>query len=208
MDTLMIIEQENTPPRKVKMVLPLRNGGLIIEFNNEHLVKWLRDTEDKTLLTEYLGPSTSIHKQTYPIVAQYLPINLPIEDETLLHKIEKDNNLPNKSIESMRWIKPPQHRSNEQRKAFAMIQLRDAHMANSILRKGICIANKCITVHKDKKEPIQCAKCQKFGHVACNCKATVDTCATYGGPHRTSTCNAYCTKCCINCRSQNHASWS
>jgi hypothetical protein len=91
------------------MVLPLRNGGLIIKFNNEHLVKWLRDTKGKTLLTEYLGPSTFIHKQTYPIVAQYLPINPSIKDETLLHKIEKENNLPNKSIESVCWIKPPQH---------------------------------------------------------------------------------------------------
>jgi hypothetical protein len=90
------------------MVLPLRNGGLIIKFDNEHLAKWLRDTEGKMLLTEYLGPSTSIHGQTYPIVAQYLPINLPVEDETLLCKIEKENNLPNKSIASMRWIKPPQ----------------------------------------------------------------------------------------------------
>ncbi|KAG2032057.1 hypothetical protein BDR03DRAFT_874703, partial [Suillus americanus] len=193
---------------EVKMVLPLHNGGLIVEFDNEHLAKWLCGAEGKALLTKQLGPATFICEQTFPIVAQYLPINLPLDDRNLLCKIEKDNNLLDSSIASMRWIKPPQRRSNEQRKAFAMIHFRDAHMANSILREGICIANEHITVHKDKKEPIRCAKCQKFGHIAHNCKATVDTCTTCGGSHCTSTCNTYRTEHCINCKTQNHTSWS
>ncbi|KAG2066508.1 hypothetical protein BDR04DRAFT_1029864, partial [Suillus decipiens] len=146
--------------------------------------------------------------QTFSIVAQYLPINLILEDSNLLCKIKKDNNLPDNSIASMHWIKPPQCRSNEQRKAFAMIHLRDAHTANSILREGICIANEHITVHKDKKEPVRCTKYQKFRYIAWNCKAPGDTCATCGGPHHTSTCNAYHTECCVNCKTQNHASWS
>ncbi|KAG1807041.1 uncharacterized protein BJ212DRAFT_1282645 [Suillus subaureus] len=190
------------------MVLPLHNGGLIIEFNNELLAKWLQGTEGKTLLMEQLGPMTCIQKQTFPIVGQYLPINLPLSNVDLLHRIKKNNNLPDETTAFMHWIKPPQCQSNEQRKAFTMIHLRDAHMANSILQEGICITNEHITVHKDKKEPIHYAKCQKFGHIAHNCKTLVDTYATCGGSHHTTTCNAYQTECCINCKTQNHASWS
>ncbi|KAG2066509.1 hypothetical protein BDR04DRAFT_1160178 [Suillus decipiens] len=38
---LTAIKWEDTPTRDVKMVLPLCNGGLIVEFDNENIAKWL-----------------------------------------------------------------------------------------------------------------------------------------------------------------------
>ncbi|KAG2132122.1 uncharacterized protein EDB93DRAFT_1094054, partial [Suillus bovinus] len=68
--------------------------------------------------------------RTFPIVAEYLPIQLQINDELLLRRIELDNSLLTNSITSICWIKPPQRRSLEQCKAFALIYIADPHSAN------------------------------------------------------------------------------
>ncbi|KAG1790857.1 uncharacterized protein HD556DRAFT_1211102, partial [Suillus plorans] len=99
-------------------------------------------------------------------------------------------------------------RTHQQRKVFALLQVADATTANDILRDGLCIDNERITVRKDKKEPICCAKCQCFGHIARSCMATFDTCGTCGDQHCTTQCNTFRTTRCINCRSSEHTSWS
>ncbi|KAG2075525.1 hypothetical protein BDR04DRAFT_1005034 [Suillus decipiens] len=96
--------------------------------------------------------------------------------------------------------------SVEQQKAFALMQVTDIHMANNILKDGICIANEQINVCKDKKEPICCAKCQKFNHITKNYTILLNICGTCGDNHRTSTCNSYRTTHCINCHSNQHTS--
>ncbi|KAG2739061.1 hypothetical protein P692DRAFT_201680119, partial [Suillus brevipes Sb2] len=95
-----------------------------------------------------------------------------------------------------------------QTKAFALVHVSDIHVANDILRDGLCVANERISVRKDKKEPMRCAKCQKYNHIAKNCSSEVDICGTCGDNHRTSSCISYRTTKCINCRSQQHTSWS
>ncbi|KAG1785102.1 uncharacterized protein HD556DRAFT_1200426, partial [Suillus plorans] len=94
-----------------------------------------------------------------------------------------------------------------QRKAFALLQVADAFTANNILRDGICIDNERISVRKDKKEPIRCAKCQCFGHITRNFTDPSNMCGTCAEPHITSQCNAYRTTRCVNCHSNDHTSW-
>ncbi|KAG2743040.1 hypothetical protein P692DRAFT_201724237, partial [Suillus brevipes Sb2] len=80
--------------------------------------------------------------------------------------------------------------------------------ANDIIKRGLCIQNERFTICKDKKEPMRCAKCQNFGHIARNCKAASDTCGTCGAQHRTSDCHAFKTEFCSNCSNDQHTSWS
>ncbi|KAG1807254.1 uncharacterized protein BJ212DRAFT_1226753, partial [Suillus subaureus] len=61
---------------------------------------------------------------------------------------------------------------------------------------------------KDRKEPTHCTKCQSFNHIAKNCKAEHDICGTCSDQHHTSACNSFCMTQCVNCRSQQHMSWS
>ncbi|OAX31070.1 hypothetical protein K503DRAFT_704281, partial [Rhizopogon vinicolor AM-OR11-026] len=63
-------------------------------------------------------------------------------------------------------------------------------------------------VRKDKKEPIRCARCQQFAHIARNCSAAVEACGTCGNQHRTADCKAYRSDHCINCKTPHHTSWS
>jgi len=199
---------ETTPPGKVKAITVLRNGGIIVELESEALALWLNNPAGKAALESNLDITVLFRRRTYPIVLEYLPIQTQVENENFTKLVEQENNLPPNTIASIRWIKPPTKRSAEQRKAFALMQITDIHLANNILRDGICIANDRISIHKDKKEPLRCAKCQKYNHIAKNCKTSLDICGTCGNNHRTSMCSAYRTTRCVNCRSQQHTSWS
>jgi hypothetical protein len=202
------IRDANTPDGNIKAITALRNGGVIVELESEDLAAWLRTPEAKARLEGQFDSTVSFRTRTYTLVLEYLPIHLQIYDENFLDGITNENQLPPDSLTSIRWIKPPTRRSQEQRKAFALLQVADAPTANNILRDGICVDNERISVRKDRKEPIRCAKCQRYGHIARNCSDESDTCGTCGEQHRSSSCNAYRTTRCVNCRNSNHTSWS
>uniref|UniRef100_T1GW04 CCHC-type domain-containing protein n=1 Tax=Megaselia scalaris TaxID=36166 RepID=T1GW04_MEGSC len=52
----------------------------------------------------------------------------------------------------------------------------------------------------------QCFKCQRFGHLAVNCKSSADICAQCGQNHQSNNCRSNCIKC-PNC-GENHPSTS
>ncbi|KAG2037955.1 hypothetical protein BDR03DRAFT_813926, partial [Suillus americanus] len=53
-----------------------------------------------------------------------------------------------------------------------------------------------------------CVQCQRWGHIAKECKAPQDICGTCRKNHCTNECNAYRTFHCISCNSNDHASWN
>ncbi|OJA14337.1 hypothetical protein AZE42_13669, partial [Rhizopogon vesiculosus] len=134
---------------------------------------------------------------------------MKIEQAGFLQSLEHENSLPEHSLTALRWIKPPLCCTKDQQKAFAILHIADAQTANDILKEGICIDKQRIAVRKDKREPIHCARCQRFGHIARNCSAARDACGTCGNQHRTADCTAsYRSEYCLNCKSQHHMSWS
>ncbi|KAG2078203.1 hypothetical protein BDR04DRAFT_967660, partial [Suillus decipiens] len=145
---------------------------------------------------------------TFPIVTEYLPIQLQIQDKTFLRSVEQDNSLPANLIAFIQWIKPPQHRSTNQCKAFTLVHIADPHMANLILKEGICINNECISVYKDRHKPIHCAKCQKYRYIAWTCPAEFNVCGICSNQHHTTKCSSPCTMVCVNCQSHHYASWN
>lgn len=207
-DILLDIRSEGTPTGTVRAVQRLRNGGLIVELDNENLAGWLKGPTGRILLESHLDSTACIRDRTFSIVIQFLLITYEIERDDFPRHIEAENHLPPNSIASIRWIKPPQRRTREQRTAFALLQVKDVETANNILKEGICIDAHRYAVNKDHKEPLRCAKCQKFGHMARNCSSPHDICGTCSGRHRTAQCNAFRTECCVSCKSQSHTSWS
>ncbi|KAG2047227.1 hypothetical protein BDR06DRAFT_897842, partial [Suillus hirtellus] len=192
----------------IRAVTPIRNRGIIVELDSEELATWLQEPTGRALLEEQFESTISFRSRTFALVLEYLPIRLQLDDTSLLRRVETENSLPADSLSSIRWIKPVARRFVEQWKAFALLHVADAFTANNILQDGICINNEHVNVQKDKKEPIRYAKCQHFGHIACNCTSSVDTCGTCAGAHITSQCNAYRTTKCANCRADDHTSWS
>ncbi|KIK34516.1 hypothetical protein CY34DRAFT_97858 [Suillus luteus UH-Slu-Lm8-n1] len=193
---LATIRTDSTPPGDIRSVAPLRNGGLVVELESEHLALWLGGVEGRALLEGHFDSAVSFRNRTFPIVLEYLPIHLQIEQTEFLRKIEEENCLPTDTLSSIRWIKPPLRHSQTQRKAFALLQVSTASYANDILRDGICIDSERFAVRKDRKEPTRCAKCQRYGHIARNCTASLDTCGTCSGDHRTTqNCPEFIRRC-------------
>jgi hypothetical protein len=207
-ESLKHISDDTTPHGDIRAVTTFRNGGLLVELENEPLATWLRKPLNRNAMAGKLGPTVSFRSSAFPIVIEYLPIHTQITEDKFLRKTEEENNLPENSLISAKWIKPIDRRSQTQRKAFMLLQVIDAPTANLIIKNGVCISNERFTTRKDKKEPFRCAKCQKFGHIARNCTAPTDTCGTCGNQHRTSDCNAYKSEHCTNCKTNDHTSWN
>ncbi|KIK34630.1 hypothetical protein CY34DRAFT_59105, partial [Suillus luteus UH-Slu-Lm8-n1] len=79
---------------------------IVVELETESLASWLGSIEGRALLEGQLGPSVSFRNRTYPIVLEYLPIHMQLEQNDFLRKIEQENHLPTDSLSSIRWIKP------------------------------------------------------------------------------------------------------
>ncbi|KAG1790544.1 uncharacterized protein HD556DRAFT_1213301, partial [Suillus plorans] len=65
-----------------------------------------------------------------------------------------------------------------------------------------------LQLKKNKREPIRCAKCQRYGHIARDCIQHHDTCANCTEEHRTSECTNKDLTRCVSCKTDNHASWA
>ncbi|KAG2049923.1 hypothetical protein BDR06DRAFT_974877 [Suillus hirtellus] len=190
-NALTAVRNDSTPPGTIRSVSTLRNGGIIVELENETLASWFNSPNGKAAIESQLDTSVSFRQHLYTLVLEYLPTIMQIDRDGFLRDIEQENYLPDATLASIRWIKPAQKRSAGQRKAFALLLVSDIHVANNIIREGLCVESERINVRKDKKEPLRCAKCQKFNHIAKNCSSLQDVCSTCGEQHCTANCNAY-----------------
>ncbi|KAJ8580391.1 hypothetical protein M405DRAFT_686816, partial [Rhizopogon salebrosus TDB-379] len=117
----------------VRAVQVQRNGSLVIELDNESLANWLRSATGRAALEKQLDLAVTLRDRTHPVVIQFLPVTWDIYREDFLRRVEKENSLSANSLASIRWIKPPHRRTTEQSKAFALLQVSDALIANNIL---------------------------------------------------------------------------
>jgi hypothetical protein len=209
-NALKLVKPDDIANADIKAVMQLKNGGIIMELNTEESAKWMRTAEARTKLTTALKTPINFRDQTYALIIQYLSTSLHTDRPQFLRLVEEENSLKINSLASIRWIKAPERRPPGQLTAFAMLQISDPSTANQLLKDGLYINREKLRVRKDRREPIRCAKCQHFGHMAKNCQATQDSCGTCGKEHRTSECtgNSNQDHWCTNCRSNNHASWS
>ena len=207
-DAIDTTRKTRDPPALVKAITKMRNGGVIVEFGNSEIVKWTRNPSTRSVLTSKLASNIRIKDRLFSLVLSFVPICVNIENADTLRNIEHINDLPDNSIAKIRWIKDPARRKPTQRVAHAFISLSSPQVANQIIRDGICINHEKLRTHKDKKEPLRCLKCQRWGHFSKECRHQTDVCGSCAGPHRELNCNSYATFHCVNCQSNHHGSAS
>jgi len=200
------LQNPSGPTLRAKALIHLRNGGYIIEMASAEAAAWVRDPIRKMILTESLGGNVRIKDRTYNVLVPFIPITARVDDEQTLRDIEKTNDIPPNSITQMKWIKDPQRRGRNQRVAHALMSLNNPKAANKLIESGMYFDYGRLRPYKDKKEPLRCLKCQRWGHMAKNCTEEKDTCGTCAGEHRHSKCNSYRTYFCISCKSSSHSS--
>ncbi|KAG2351250.1 hypothetical protein BDR07DRAFT_1502152 [Suillus spraguei] len=70
----------DTPVGDIRSVTMLHNGSFIIELETESLASWLHETTSKEALIAHFRNTVSFRTCTYPIIAEYLPIQLQIQE--------------------------------------------------------------------------------------------------------------------------------
>ena len=200
--------KEDSPEVTVKAAQRLRNGGILVELTTAEAAMWIRTPEIRLEILKALNMPANIKNRTFPIIVPFVPITTPIEDVNWIRTVEEENSLSLGAIDSIKWIKPKERRTPEQRFAHTMFHFTTAEAANISLRDGIYINKEKLHPRKDKREPVRCVRCQIWGHVAKDCKAPKDICGTCGKNHRTPECSAYKTYYCVSCNSHDHASWN
>ena len=111
-------------------------------------------------------------------------------------------------ITMMKWVKPIQRRTQEQRTAQLIITVNNADAANRAITNGIHICNKQCQVEWVKREPTRCLKCHGWNHFAKDCIEEQDKCGNCTKNHRTSECLSPQIRNCVSCKVDDHASWS
>ena len=195
------------PGTKIQEVFKLRNGSLILQFEQKATADWLRIPENEAAFTRRFDPDTTIRDRVYPIMVPRVPIIFDPDNSKHLREIEETNRMPTKSIKKARWIKPIYRRAVGQQCAHTIFTIVSASEANRLLKDGIYICSIRSFPKKLKYEPKQCMKCRKWGHFAASCRAQTDTCGTCGGQHKSNECKAMNTKYCVSCKTDTHASW-
>ena len=184
----------------------LAHGGLLLEFNSQAAVEQLDHAHARDIFLKGLGTSAYVRPRRYNVIVYYVPLTFDTDDPEGMREIESTNSLPDQSIASMRWIKPPGRRSPRQLVAHAIIAFSDPKAANKALVEGLTICQRKLDTVKSKREPVRCMKCQIWGHLAGSCLAALDTCGSCGEHHRSDHCNSpgkFCTPCGLD----GHSSW-
>ena len=201
-------EDDTGPDMNLRSLKFLKNGGILLEFTNKEAVNWLKHGDRRERFINATGGKLTIKDRLFNIVVQFVPISTALEEDETLRNLEEDNNVPESSIASARWIKPINRRSPFQRFAHAILSISSPTVANHFIKQGININRENLRAHKDKKEPLRCLKCQKWGHIARTCKAENDTCGTCADRHRSSACPSEKPPFCVSCNSTDHPSSS
>jgi len=208
---LVANELENGTGR-IRSVHKMANKSYLGEFLHDNGAKWFAAPDHTKEFLAALGTKgigASLKRRNHPMIAYFVPLNLNTENLTHISEIIETNNLNKDDISKIRWAKPPARRSPNQTCGHLIINFTNPDAANRAKTEGLLICNKKVSVAKFKKEPIRCLKCHGWNHIASECTQPTDRCGTCGAEgHRTSACTDKDTSFCINCKVDDHPSWS
>jgi len=83
---------------KLKPVMLLRNGGLLLELNSPETVQWLRNTNITDKFLGGIGSGASIKNKTYQVIISFTPIQFNPEEDKQVRAYEEHNNIQQNSI--------------------------------------------------------------------------------------------------------------
>ncbi|EIW77848.1 hypothetical protein CONPUDRAFT_61496, partial [Coniophora puteana RWD-64-598 SS2] len=200
-------KMDESPELKIRNVSRPQRTCILVEMLTEDAADWLRSPTGASSLASILGDDLHYRPQAFNVFVKFIPLPTEITAPDVLRSCEEANGLYRGALMAARWARAPIKRRPDQRFAHAVVYCRDPITANGLIMNGMVADHDKLSVRKDKKEPIRCAKCQLWGHVAALCLAPRDTCAQCGEDHRTANCNNHGAMHCASCKKSTHASW-
>ena len=192
-----------------KAVTQFKTGGMIVEMTSKEAADYIRKNEAiKDLFLTNLDKNATLKERTYTLLIPFMPLTFNPSDRPSLDALENENDMNPNSIVLARWIKPVDKRKPTQRVAHALLTFDNAATANKAIKDGLTLNQLKLWPKKNRQEPMRCAKCQHYGHIARECISHKDTCANCGNDHRSSDCTDQDKHHCTSCESDDHPSWS
>ena len=191
----------------VQHITKLRNGGLILQFENKEAAEWFKQTEILTSILPKIDSLATLKNRTFQILVPRVPVTFETENEESLRELEEQNGMKDGILRKARWIKPTYRRALGQRYAHLALSVNSPGEANVIIRDGLYICGTKAYPRKLKIEPKQCMKCRKWGHFAAECLEDKDVCGNCGEDHQTKDCLDKDRRYCVSCKDITHASW-
>ena len=192
-------EPKPTLPR-VKGVVLLCNGGLLLELDLAEAADWMCDEANHASILRNIGSGASIKNRSYQVIVQFIPVRFDPDDDEMCRDFETTNDLQPNSILKTEWIKPVKDRRENQRVATARFYLKDAKSVNAILSRGAYVFGRKVVPKKSRRGLVRCLHCQLFGHKRQCCTSKEPQCTRCAMGHATDECGArLCTFTCRNC---------
>ena len=196
-------------PEKVKVEAGRKThkNAILLTLNSKEAALWISEVGNEETFANAFSKGAHIREREYSLIAPRVPLTFDPENPEHLREIEEANSLPSRVIRRARWIKPATRRRPGQTNAYAILTIASVDIANKVIKDGLGICGSLIRPTKQKREPVQCMKCRRWGHFADKCLGSEDTCGTCGGKHRTNVCSTSGKFHCVSCDVNSHASW-
>jgi hypothetical protein len=193
---------------RIRSVIIQRDGNTLIEVDSDIAAKWYANLNNRINLCGMIGEDVTFRARAFNVLAFNVPLTIDISDIKHVEEINEVNDLEDYSVTAIRWAKPTNRRSPQQKSAHLVLTFANPDAANRAISNGITICHKKCHVERIKREPIRCLKCQGWNHMARDCSETSSKCSNCAGEHNTADCPQPRTKRCLSCKTADHASWS
>lgn len=184
-------------------------GGAILVTKTEEAATWLKLDENMGAFSEKMGGALTVKADLCMLIAEYVPTSFEPDEATAFGQVEISSGIPRGAIKEARYIKDRLRRRAGQRTAHMIIGFADPLQANTVIRNGLVIDGKHVSMRRHRVDPHRCLKCQQVGvaHRAADCKSIHDSCGRCGAMHRTAECKVQdrAEFRCVNCKVSGHA---
>ena len=193
------------PSRAICSVAIFDRPSILLEFDSPESKTFFTDlcNDNPQLLLE-ISPKAQIRPRAYTVIFCFVPCNGDFDPSDIAHlrNIERDNDLPNRSIIAASWCKRPDRHAPNQATATLKVACSTPDSANRLLTGRIQVDDHLVDVHKDIRILVRCVKCQGYGHIQDWCIG-IERCANCTSEfHKADTCDR--APACISCGPNSH----
>lgn len=194
MDSLLRSDENGPVAQNVQQ----KEGQIVLTFSDMAAREAAKKIMESSEECKKIFTSVSSSSGYYPVLARFLDLR-PTEEEITMD-IRRRNPVLKDSLKSFRVV----YRNAEAKEGHAILWITSRSARDIILSRGeiFVTGRRCRVMEADlHKEIRRCYRCQQYGHLLRDCRATADVCGKCSGAHRTSTCevkdagNYRCSNC-------------
>lgn len=185
----------NGSPVLIRSASILKSGDVLMNMDNRFMKQWLLD--HKHVWTKLAHKEFITSQTRYPILFNYVPADLDVEEENFPHKLSEQNDIPLELIHSVKWLKDP--KDTRKTHGTIVLNLLDKDLAFKIGRGGLYADCNRLKSKQYIQGPTMCFNCLDLYHTHTSCNND-PYCSKCGDPHNSKDCaNNDADQVCARC---------